>query len=364
LERIGKGGGTVVAGEQRGDAILVVGPSWVGDMVMAQSLFMALKERSPDAAIDVLAPAWSKPLLARMPEVRNALSLPFGHGELGLGERRKLGKELAGGGYRQAIVLPNSLKSALVPFFAGIPRRTGWRGEMRFFLLNDIRLLDKTRYPLMIQRFVALAEPAGAVLPGRLPWPRLRTAAEDSRRAMAGLGLSGGRPVLALCPGAEFGPSKRWPERYYGEVAQVFIDAGWQVWIMGSANDRPVAEAIRSALAVDLAGHCHILAGSTTLGEAIDLLAVADCVVSNASGLMHVAAALARPLVVIYGSTSPGFTPPLTDRVEVLSIPVDCGPCFRRECPLGHHKCMTGVAPAAVVAAVHRLLPQRPETLP
>src|SRR5690606_31381839 len=152
--------------------ILIIGPSWVGDMVMAQTLFQWLKQRHRDCAIDVLAPDWSRPILERMPEVRAALSLPLGRGVLDLAARRRIGKSLAGQ-YDQAILLPNSLKSALVPWFAGIPLRTGWKGEMRYGLLNDLRPLDKARYPLMIERFMALAYPANAELPQPYPQPRL-----------------------------------------------------------------------------------------------------------------------------------------------------------------------------------------------
>lgn len=336
--------------------ILIVGPAWVGDMVMAQCLFASLKAQQPLCAIDVLAPAWSEPLLARMPEVRKSFSLPVGHGELALGVRRQVAKSLRQTGYQQAIVLPNSFKSALVPFFAGIPTRTGWRGEMRYGLINDLRVLDKARYPLMIQRFAALAYAANNPLPANVPWPRLLTSAEDGRAALLKQHLNVVRPVLALCPGAEFGSSKRWPEAHYAQVAEAKIREGWQVWIFGSGNDRPVAAAIASALPVELATHCHNLAGNTSLGEAIDLLALADCVVSNDSGLMHIAAALARPLVVVYGSTSPGFTPPLAEQVAILSLPVDCGPCFERQCPLEHHQCMQGVAPGRVLAAIEELV--------
>ena len=161
--------------------ILIVGPSWVGDMVMAQTLFQCLKQRHPECEIDVLAPEWSRPILERMPEVRKALSFPLGHGALELATRRKIGKSLKGQ-YDQAILLPNSLKSALVPFFAGIPKRTGWRGEFRYGLLNDVRKLDKQRYPLMIERFMALAYAPGADLPKpyRAPICRLTRKAEPA----------------------------------------------------------------------------------------------------------------------------------------------------------------------------------------
>ena len=194
--------------------ILIIGPSWVGDMVMAQTLFQCLKMRHPDCAIDVLAPDWSRPLLERMPEVRQALSFPLGHGVLELATRRRIGKSLAGR-YDQAILLPNSMKSALVPFFAGIALRTGWKGEMRYGLLNDVRKLDKDRYPLMIERFMALAYPAGAALPQPYPRPSLQIDPATRDAALAHFGLTLDRPVLALCPGAEFGEAKRWPSEHY-----------------------------------------------------------------------------------------------------------------------------------------------------
>ncbi|MDY0068701.1 MAG: lipopolysaccharide heptosyltransferase II [Porticoccaceae bacterium] len=345
-----------MAAEKR---ILIVGPSWVGDMVMAHSLVQLLRERHRGALIDVLAPAWSRPLLDRMPGVRAAIDMPIGHGELALGARMRLGESLRGQ-YDQAIVLPNSLKSALVPFFAGIRTRTGWRGEMRFWLLNDIRLLNKKRHPLMVQRFNALAFAADFTNPVPAPFPVLKVRAEGIPDLMARFGLDTARPVLALCPGAEFGPAKRWPEGHYGAVAAAMVARGWQVWVFGSANDRAVAEALVAG-AGEAAQHCHILAGETELAEAIDLLSLAGAVVSNDSGLMHIAAALSRPLVVLYGSTSPGFTPPLAKDVETLSIPVDCGPCFQRECPKGHHRCLVDIAPGQVLDALDRL--PRPATL-
>lgn len=337
-------------------AILVVGPAWVGDMVMAHSLFRVLRARNPEAAIDVLAPAWSLPLLARMPEVRRAIAMPVGHGSLQLGVRRRLGRELRGAGYAQTILLPNSLKSALVPWFARIPLRTGWHGEMRYGLLNDRRRLDKQRYPLMVQRFVALALPAGAPLPEPIPFPALTVDRPARAELLARFGL-GDLPFLALCPGAEFGPSKRWPEKHYATVAAAMIERGWRVALFGSGKDRVVTEQITHLLPPGRRDQVIDLAGQTRLEEAVDLLSAAAAVVSNDSGLMHIAAAVGTPLVVVYGSTSPGFTPPLAERVQVLQIPVDCGPCFQRECPLGHHKCMETLYPDRVLAAIDALAP-------
>ncbi|WOA32087.1 lipopolysaccharide heptosyltransferase II [Alloalcanivorax xenomutans] len=336
--------------------ILVVGPSWVGDMVMAQTLFAEL-QRQQDCAIDVLAPAWCRPLLSRMPEVRAPLDLPFDHGDLKLAARRKLGRSLRGR-YDQCFVLPNSLKSALVPFWARVPVRTGWRGEMRYGLLNDVRVLDKQRHPLMVQRFVALALPSQAAPPllETITPPHLVVSEDSLEQALRAHGLNRDVPVLGLCPGAEFGPAKRWPEYHYAEVARDWISTrGGQVWIFGSGKDLPVARAIRDALPGAQRSSVQLLAGSTSLEQAVDLLSATNAVVSNDSGLMHIAAALGRPLVAVYGSTSPDFTPPLGSAVRVVRLGLDCSPCFQRECPLGHLNCLRQLEPARVISALQDL---------
>lgn len=337
--------------------ILIVGPSWVGDMVMAQTLFACLKQRHPGCAIDVLAPDWSRPILERMPEVRQAIGFPVGHGVLDLKTRRDIARRLRGQ-YDQAILLPNSLKSALVPFLARIPQRTGWLGELRYGLLNDHRKLDKARYPLMIERFMALAFEPGAELPQPYPRPALVVESSSREAALARFGLQLDRPVLALCPGAEFGEAKRWPSEHYAAVAEAKIRQGWQVWLFGSKNDHPVGEAIREELEPGLMEESVNLSGQTSLAEAIDLLSCADAVVSNDSGLMHVAAALGRPLVAVYGSTSPGFTPPLAEQVESVRLGLDCSPCFERTCRFGHYNCLRDLPPVQVIAALERLVPQ------
>ncbi|WP_312762954.1 lipopolysaccharide heptosyltransferase II [Stutzerimonas balearica] len=337
--------------------ILIIGPSWVGDMVMAQTLFICLKHQHPSCNIDVLAPEWSRPILERMPEVRQALSFPVGHGVLDLATRRRVAQGLRGQ-YQQAILLPNSLKSALVPFLAGIPKRTGWKGEMRYGLLNDLRRLDKARYPLMIERFMALAFEPDAALPQPYPHPQLRIEMHSRDQALARFGLSLDRPVLVLCPGAEFGESKRWPAAHFAEVAERKIREGWQVWLFGSKNDHPVGQDIVQRLIPGLREEVVNLAGETSLAEAIDLLSCADAVVSNDSGLMHVSAALGRPLVAVYGSTSPAFTPPLSDRVETVRLGLECSPCFDRTCRFGHNNCMRELLPEQVVEALERLVPQ------
>ena len=334
------------------DKILMVGPAWVGDMVMAQSLFKLVKQQRPHAIIDVLAPAWSMPLLERMPEVNRGLVMPLKHGQFNLGERYRLGKSLRPQHYTEAMVLPNSFKSALVPYFANIPRRTGWRGEMRWGVLNDVRYLDKKRYPLMIERFMALGVPAQATLDTDYPLPSLQFTRDTQDAALNNHKLTRpARPILVLCPGAEFGPAKRWPEEYYAQLANAKLAEGWDVWLLGSQKDNTATETIMS-----LTGErCVNLAGRTSLVEAVDILSLATAVVSNDSGLMHIAAALNKPLVAIYGPTSTTFTPPLHARAKVLQLQLDCQPCFQRECPLKHQRCMRDLQPSQVLTVLHEL---------
>lgn len=328
--------------------ILIVGPAWVGDMVMAQCLFKLIKRRNPQAIIDVLAPAWSLPLLNRMPEVANAIVMPLGHGKLALCERYRIGKSLRGKNYQQAIVLPNSFKSALIPWWAKIPVRTGWRGEMRYGVLNDVRVLDKKRYPLMIEQFMALGLLRDETLPADYPVPELQISTVSRDAAIAKYQLTTDRPILALCPGAEFGPAKRWPETHYAAIANEKLQAGWQVWLFGSPKDQVVAEQIMQLTQQ----RCMDLTGKTKLEEAIDLLSFANAVVSNDSGLMHIAAALQKPLIAVYGPTTPAFTPPLNQQAKVLMLALDCQPCFQRACPLQHHHCMLELQPQQVLDAM------------
>ncbi len=340
--------------------ILIIGASWVGDMIMAQSLFILLKRTRRDCHITVLAPAWTEPLLARMPEVDESLVLPFDHGDLKLGERRRFGKSLADKGFTHAIVLPNSFKSALIPRFAGIKERIGWRGEARGLLLNDCRRLDKTKYPRMVQRFAALGLPAKARLPERVPDPNLLVTRPmvDIVLEKFGIETTGDWParLLAICPGAEFGSSKQWPASHFIMLCTRLLADGWRVVIMGSAGDAAIAqeiyEGVEQKLGRSLADRCFNLAGKTTLAEAIDIMAACALAVSNDSGLMHVAAALNLPVVALYGSTSPEFTPPLAPMAKILTTPIECRPCFDRECRFGHKRCMTDIEPARVLTAI------------
>ncbi|WP_044366967.1 lipopolysaccharide heptosyltransferase II [Vibrio fluvialis] len=337
--------------------ILIIGPSWVGDMVMSQSLYTELKALYPHASIDVLAPSWCKPILERMPEVNRAIEMPIGHGAVNLLGRWSLGRTLAAQNYTHAFVLPNSAKSALIPLFAGIPHRVGWKGEFRYGLLNDLRP-DRTIFQYMVERYVALAYSketmtAHVSLPN-CPRPRLTVNEQAQKTALVHFGLNTSRPVIGLCPGAEFGPAKRWPEHYYAEVARQLINSGRQIWLFGSAKDKLVTDAIRNALTPEQQQYCFNLAGTTSLIEAVDLLAACHTVISNDSGLMHVSAAVGCNIVAIYGSSSPQYTPPLSDNVEMVHTNIECRPCFKRECPLKHMNCLNQLSPDRVMHAVER----------
>ncbi|HAX9726347.1 TPA: ADP-heptose--LPS heptosyltransferase RfaF [Serratia marcescens] len=341
--------------------ILVIGPSWVGDMMMSQSLYRTLKAEYPSAEIDVMAPAWCRPLLARMPEVNQALAMPLGHGALGLGERRRLGRALRANRYDRAYVLPNSFKSALVPFFADIPQRTGWRGEMRYGLLNDVRVLDKAAFPLMVQRYVALAYDKGRVqraddLPQPLLWPQLRVSYEEIADTTAAFNLTDSRPIVGFCPGAEFGPAKRWPHYHYAALAQRLIESGYQIALFGSAKDHEAGEQIRAALQEDARDFCLNLAGKTQLEQAVILIAACRAVVSNDSGLMHVAAALNKPLIALYGPSSPDFTPPLSDKARVIRLISGYHKVRKGDAEQGYHQSLIDIQPQQVLDALTPLL--------
>lgn len=339
--------------------ILIIGPSWVGDMVMSQSFYTTLKRNYPVATIDVLAPAWCKPILERMPEINCAIEMPIGHGTFNLAGRWALAKELKRNGYTHAYVLPNSAKSALIPLFAGIPSRTGWKGEFRYGLLNDLRPNRKV-FQFMVERYVALAYSNESMLSEvqleTCPRPSLFIDSKAQQYAMSRLGLSTLKPIIGLCPGAEFGPAKRWPDKYYAEVAKTLIEKGQQIWLFGSAKDKVVTSAIRNALPKELQNSCFDLAGETSLIDAVDLLAACHTVVCNDSGLMHVSAAVGCNIVAIYGSSSPKYTPPLADNVEIIHTDIECRPCFKRECPLKHLDCLNKLLPDLVMAAVNKFI--------
>ena len=315
--------------------ILVVAPNWIGDALMAQPLLARLRSRTPGAQIDVLAPAWVAPVARRMAEVEDVIAVPLRHKALQLGSRWRIARELKARRYDEAIVLPNSWKSALLPFFAGIPVRTGYVGEVRYGLLNNIH---KNAAPGMALHYARLSEPSGTQVKEPLPEPRLRVAAQEVEAVRRRFGIHG--PYGVFCPGAEYGPAKRWP--YFRELSARLEG---QSVILGSASDREAAQGIVG----------RNLVGETSLDEAIAVIAGADYVVTNDSGLMHIAAALGRPQVALFGSSSPRHTPPLSSAARVLWLAVECSPCFERECPLGHFRCMRELTVESVLEEIHNL---------
>lgn len=328
---------------------LIVGPSWVGDMMMAQSLFITLKDQNPKLNIDVLAPAWSQPLLGCMPEVRQSHVMPLGHGKLGLGERFSLGKMLRTEQYDCAIVLPNSWKSAIVPFAANIPKRIGYVGEMRYGLLTHPHQLDKQLLKMTVQRFVALAYPASEAsqVLNTYRQPKLTITDAEQLALRQQFSLNASEKLAVLCPGAEYGEAKRWPADRYAQLAKSLMDANWQVCLAGSDKDLAITQAIKQQ-----APQCLDLAGKTSLKEVTVLLSLADQVISNDSGLMHIAAAVGAPVIAIYGSSDPNFTPPLSDKAQIVTLNLECSPCFKRTCPLEHLNCLKQISVEQVKALI------------
>ena len=327
--------------------ILVVSPSWLGDMVLAQSLYKHLRQQNHEAKIDVLAPRWSFPLLQRMPEVHQAIAMPVRHGELGLLRRYRIARKLAGV-YTRAIVLPRSFKSALVPCLARIPVRSGFFGEMRWGLINDFRPCQTRLMPSLAQRFVSLGAPReNPPAVDKLPPPRLRVDHKKAKARMRRLKINADRQVLALAPGAAYGPSKRWPPEFFAAVARHYRDLGWSVWVFGARDDVPAATQVMKSMK----GGAVNLCGQTSLEEAIDLLAQTRLLVSNDSGLMHIAAATDVPTLVIYGSTTPDYTPPMSEKKAVLCRRLSCSPCWRRTCRYGHYHCLKKITPQDVIKA-------------
>ncbi len=325
--------------------ILIVAPSWIGDSILAQPLFIRLHQRHPGLQLDVLAPAWSAPLLSRMGEVGRVIDNPFAHGEFKPLARLRLGRRLAAEAYDRAIVLPNSWKSALAPFFAGIPVRAGFLGEARWGLINRVYPLDEAAAPQLAQRYARLAEEPGESPQQALAQPRFSSTARQQASAREALGLPAAIAPVVFCPGAEFGPAKRWPAQHFAALAR---QLGGPVWLVGSDKDRRLGDEIET-----LSGRAvQNLCGRTTLAQAIDLIAGARLVVANDSGLMHVAAALDRPLIALYGSSSPAYTPPLSPRAKIVSLGLPCSPCFQRACPLGHLRCLTDLTPELVLASL------------
>ncbi len=358
---------------------LVIAPNWIGDALMAQALLIRLRDSTPRQTIVVVGPAHVTPVFAAMPEVDRVISDNFAHGKLHWRARLALARTLRAEKFDRAFVLPNSLKSALVPWLAGIPVRIGYVGELRVGVLNR-RLSKPPRDMAMVQRYLALAyigspaEPQSTQITQTTPRPRLTI---DRRQVIAAYrkfgyvdlvaeessDLAEALPhCVAFCPGAEYGPAKRWPAAHFADLAQRLLkrNATTRIMLLGGSGDRAIADEIKQLAGAD--ARIQVLAGETKLDEALALIAGAAQVVSNDSGLMHVAAALDRPQVALFGSSDPRHTPPLSERAQVLWLHLPCSPCFARTCPLGHLRCLNDLLPSQVETAISSL-PRTPQIL-
>ena len=325
---------------------LVVAPQWIGDAVMAEPLLATLADRGERIAVAALP--WVAPVFRAMPEVTETIELPFAHGRLDWTARRRIAATLRGR-FDVAYVLPNSIKAALIPWLARIPRRIGYVGETRFVLLNQ-RLANPTGRPAMVPFYGALAGPSFDATRR----PRLHLEDDVLEAAVAAHGLDR-RRYWTFAPGAEYGPAKRWPAAHYAALARSLHAAdGATVALLGS----PAEAALCDEIAAQVGGACIVLAGRTSLLDAMALIAASRGLASNDSGLMHVAAAFGVPQVAVFGSTSPTHTPPLNERARVLwlkeELQLDCMPCFDRACRFGHYRCLTGVSPERVEVALRQ----------
>ncbi len=324
---------------------------------MAQPLLALVKRQDPDGRIDVLAPPHVAPVFASMAEVAEVIEAPNQHGQLQWRERWRLARRLRPRGYERCFVLPNSAKSALVPFLAGIPERIGHQGEARFVLLNRrVRSGGAPARP-MVEFYADLAAAPGLNgEPGPDPAadPILMRDPQRERKAREKQGLQPHDPLILLCPGAEFGPAKRWPTRHFAALASLaaFEWPEATVALIGSAKERTLATEIAALSGQDLRNLC----GETSLTDALALIASAQGVVSNDSGLMHVAAAYHRPQVAVFGSSDPRHTPPRSPRAQIEWLHLPCSPCFERTCPLGHTNCLNKLAPASVFESLKKAM--------
>ena len=335
--------------------ILIIGPSWVGDSVMAQTLYKRLKDEEPSCTIDVISPEWSLPLMQRMPEVSKVIASPYSHGDIHILSRYRFGKNLRKYNYDRAIILTNSLKSSLIPFFADIPIRTGWVGELRYILLNDIRHFKKESNSLMVEKFAALSIQKSNFSLENLTFPSLETNLDNQKENLEKLNINSDLPCLGICPGAEFGPSKKWPAQYFSEVAKEYVSRGWNVICFGSKNDIETGRKLETFNGLGDENKFYNLIGMTSLLDVVDLLAHCKRVVTNDSGLMHVAAAVQTPLVALYGPSSPEYTPPLIDNKKVIRKMDGYQKIRKGQNVDGYHHSLLSIKPAEVMSALEAI---------
>jgi heptosyltransferase-2 len=348
--------------------ILIIAPNWIGDAVMTQPLLASIKALYPNTHIDVLASTWVAPIYRACSEVNEVIEAPFEHQQLQWGLRKQLAKQIAVKQYQACFVLPNSFKSALIPWLANIPLRIGYRGEMRFGLINlALDNPSKVNRPPMLQHYLALSqllndqatESLSSV--GNKMTPRLNVSTDakqsiERKLLSANINLAGSNSeIYILCPGAEYGITKRWPTEHFATVASELISSNpsSHIILLGSQGDQALGQEIASQ--AEHASHIHNWCGSTSLDEAIALIGMSKVVISNDSGLMHVAAALSTPQVAIFGSSDPAHTPPLSEKAKVIWLNLPCSPCHKKECPLGHLKCLKDILPEQVLATLNTL---------
>ena len=341
--------------------ILIISPNWIGDAVMSQPLLASLKASHPGVQIDVLASKWVAPIYRSCPEVSQVIEADFKHRQLQWKLRQALAQQIQSGQYEACFVLPNSLKSALIPWLAQIPLRIGYRGEMRFGLINlSLKNPGKVNRPPMAKHYLALATLLNREdQPPRLgpanPVLQVQAAAEQAIvRKLSSVAIDQ-KALYVLCPGAEYGPSKRWPTGHFARLALdlIAIDPNSHIILLGSKGDYALAHSITSQ--ADDHAHIHNWCGDTSLDEAIALISMSKVLVSNDSGLMHIAAALRVPQVAIFGSSDPHHTPPLSDQARVLWLNLACSPCHKRECPLIHLNCLNNILPQDVLHTIQTL---------
>jgi heptosyltransferase II len=334
--------------------ILVIAPNWIGDAVMSQPLLAAIKASYPHAVIDVLATPWVAPVYRACSEVAELIEANLRHGQLQWGLRRALAAQIKKRNYASCYVLPNSLKSALIPWLANIPVRIGYQGELRRFLLTETKANSpKTQRIPMVEHYANLCVPSGNLNttinpPYLVP---MASALESARARLQAAGIQT-NTLVVLCPGAEYGPSKRWPAAYFAVLAQSILNANptASVVLLGSPSDRAIGDAIVSSVASQ--SRTFNWCGATSLDEAIAIISLCSKVVSNDSGLMHIAAALQVTQVAIFGSSDPNHTPPNSVKASIISLHLPCSPCHQRECPLGHLNCLNQISPERVFAAL------------
>jgi heptosyltransferase-2 len=333
-----------------GSPVLLVPYMWIGDFVRCHTVVSVLRQRFPDRPVDILATTLCAPLADYMPGVRKSIVANLPRSRLALAQQRALAERFKQEGYGMALVMPRTWKSALAPFFAGIPQRVGFAGEVRFGLLNDVRFGER-KLPRMVDQCAMLALPRGATQPATWPEPQLKVPAADMTAWRTQRGLaSDGRPIVALAPGA-VGPSKRWTREGFAELTRQLIDEGIAVWVLGGPGEKMLAdEIVGDTGARNLTG--------TDLREAILGLASASVAVSNDSGLLHVAAALGTPSIGIFGPTSPWHWAPLNPLADVIEAKTElpCRPCHKPVCRLVHHRCMRDIPAEQVLAAARRAI--------